>query len=114
MSPYEILLSESQERMLVVAKKGREDAVRGILAKWDLTAAVIGEVIAEPVYRVTEGDRVVAEFPGSRLVTDCPSYSPDARESSAIADLRAADPFAIPERPEERDPAWTCLLYTSP
>ncbi len=107
MSPYEILLSESQERMLVVAKKGREDAVRGILAKWDLTAAVIGEVIAEPVYRVTEGDRVVAEFPGSRLVTDCPSYSPDARESSAIADLRAADPFAIPERPEERDPAWT-------
>jgi phosphoribosylformylglycinamidine synthase II len=107
MSPYEILLSESQERMLVVARKGHEDAVRDILAKWDLTAAVIGEVIAEPVYRVTEGDRVVAEFPGSRLVTDCPSYSPDARESSAIAELRAADPFAIAERPEERDPAWT-------
>ena len=107
MSPYEILLSESQERMLVVAKKGHEDAVRDILAKWDLTAAVIGEVIAEPVYRVTEGDRVVAEFPGSRLVTDCPSYSPDARESSAIAELRAADPFAIPGRQEERDPAWT-------
>jgi phosphoribosylformylglycinamidine synthase II len=107
MSPYEILLSESQERMLVVAKKGRENAVHDILAKWDLTAAVIGEVIAEPVYRVTEGDRVVAEFPGSRLVTDCPSYSPDARESSTIADLRSADPFAIPERPEERDPAWT-------
>jgi phosphoribosylformylglycinamidine synthase len=107
MSPYEILLSESQERMLVVAKKGREDAVRDILSKWDLTAAVIGEVIAEPVYRVTEGDQVVAEFPGSRLVTDCPSYSPEARESSAIADLRAADPFSIAERTEERDPAWT-------
>src|SRR6266446_4439505 len=42
MTPYEILLSESQERMLVVAKKGHEDAVREILAKWDLTAAVIG------------------------------------------------------------------------
>jgi phosphoribosylformylglycinamidine synthase len=107
MSPYEILLSESQERMLVVAKKGREDAVRDILSKWDLTAAVIGEVIAEPVYRVTEGDRVVAEFPGSRLVTDCPSYSPEARESSAIAGLRAVDPFSITERTEERDPAWT-------
>jgi phosphoribosylformylglycinamidine synthase subunit PurL len=107
MSPYEILLSESQERMLVVAKKGREDAVRDILSKWDLTAAVIGEVIAEPVYRVTEGDRVVAEFPGSRLVTDCPSYSPEARESSAIAGLRAVDPFSIAERTEERDPAWT-------
>ena len=107
MTPYEILLSESQERMLVVAKRGHEDAVAAILTKWDLTAAVIGEVIAEPVYRVTEGDKVVAEFPGSRLVTDCPSYSPDARESSAIKELRAADPFAIAERREERDPAWT-------
>ena len=107
MSPYEILLSESQERMLVVAKRGREDAVREILEKWDLTAAVIGEVIAEPVYRVTEGAKVVAEFPGSRLVTECPSYSPNARESDAIRILRAADPLAIPERPEEADPIWT-------
>jgi len=107
MTPYEILLSESQERMLVVAKRGHEDAVAAILTKWDLTAAVIGEVIAEPVYRVTEGDKVVAEFPGSRLVTECPSYSPDARESSAIRALRAADPLAIPERAEETDPAWT-------
>src|SRR5690606_12725537 len=74
MTPYEILLSESQERMLVVATKGREKDVEAILHKWDLIAAVIGEVIAEPVYRVTEGDRIVAEFPGSRLVTDCPGY----------------------------------------
>jgi phosphoribosylformylglycinamidine synthase len=107
MTPYEILLSESQERMLVVARKGHEDAVRSILRKWDLTAAVIGEVISEPVYRVTEGEKVVAEFPGSRLVTDCPTYSPDAREAPAIKDLRAADPLSIPERPEEKDPAWT-------
>ena len=107
MTPYEILLSESQERMLVVAKRGHEDAVAEILTKWDLTAAVIGEVIAEPVYRVTEGEKVVAEFPGSRLVTDCPSYSPEARESSAIRELRAADPLAVPERAEEKDPAWT-------
>jgi hypothetical protein len=64
MTPYEILLSESQERMLVVAKQGREGRVREVLEKWDLTAAVVGEVIAEPVYRVVEGDRVVAEFPG--------------------------------------------------
>ena len=45
MTPYEILLSESQERMLVVALKGHEEAVRDILFKWDLTAEVIGEVI---------------------------------------------------------------------
>ena len=107
MTPYEILLSESQERMLVVAKKGHEHAVRDILAKWDLTAAVIGQVIAEPVYRVTEGETVVAEFPGSRLVTDCPSYSPEARESPEIAALRRVDPNSIAELAEERDPAWT-------
>jgi phosphoribosylformylglycinamidine synthase subunit PurL len=115
MTPYEILLSESQERMLVVARRGEEHRVREILAKWDLTAEVIGEVIADPVYRVTEGDRVVAEFPGSRLVTDCPMYSPDARESETIAALRARDVSSIPERPEERDPMWTLeTLLASP
>ncbi|MDE3128087.1 MAG: phosphoribosylformylglycinamidine synthase subunit PurL, partial [Gemmatimonadota bacterium] len=115
MTPYEILLSESQERMLVVAIKGHEDAVRAILEKWDLTASVIGEVIAEPVYRVTEGDRVVAEFPGTRLVTDCPTYTPPAAEHPDIVALRARDVSAIAERPEERDPAWTLLqLLSSP
>src|SRR5690348_4740986 len=104
MTPYEILLSESQERMLVVAAKGREHEVAGILEKWDLTASVIGEVIAEPVYRVTEGEHVVAEFPGTRLVTDCPTYIPDAREDDKIAALRSHDVGSIPERPEERDP----------
>jgi phosphoribosylformylglycinamidine synthase subunit PurL len=115
MTPYEILLSESQERMLVVAKKGRESAVAAILEKWDLTSSVIGEVIAEPVYRVTEGERVVAEFPGSRLVTDCPRYTPAAEESPEIARLRAIDPHAIAPRAEEKDPRWTLLqLLASP
>ncbi|NUQ13314.1 MAG: phosphoribosylformylglycinamidine synthase subunit PurL, partial [Gemmatimonadaceae bacterium] len=115
MTPYEILLSESQERMLVVAKQGHEDAVRAILARWDLSAEVIGEVIAEPVYRVKEGDRVVAEFPGSRLVTDCPVYLPEARESDAIRAQRAMDVNAIAPRPEEADPAWTLeRLLASP
>jgi phosphoribosylformylglycinamidine synthase len=115
MTPYEILLSESQERMLVVAKRGREDAVREILERWDLNAAVIGEVIAEPVYRVTEGDRVVAEFPGSRLVTDCPVYDPPHREDPGIAALRERDVHGIAELPAERDPAWTLeRLLASP
>ena len=115
MTPYEILLSESQERMLVVAKKGHEDDVKRILEKWDLTAAVIGEVIAEPVYRVTEGDRVVAEFPGTRLVTDCPQYTPEARESATIRAARERDVSAIPERDEEHDPTWTLeQLLASP
>ena len=115
MTPYEILLSESQERMLVVAHKGREAEVRTILQKWDLQAEVIGEVIAEPVYRVTEGHRVVAEFPGSRLVTDCPRYSPLAEEDPAIAALRAVDVSSIAELHEEKNPAWTLRrLLSSP
>jgi phosphoribosylformylglycinamidine synthase len=115
MTPYEILLSESQERMLVVARRGREAEVRAILAKWDLLAEVVGEVIADPVYRVTENGRVVAEFPGSRLVTDCPTYTPEARESDEVRRLRSVDVSAIAERPEERDPAWTLLqLLASP
>ena len=115
MTPYEILLSESQERMLVVAKQGREAEVRAILHKWHLEAEVIGEVIAEPVYRVMEGDRVVAEFPGTRLVTDCPQYHPEARESEAVVALRARDPHAVAPRDEERDPAWTLVqLLSSP
>ncbi|HXB25539.1 MAG TPA: AIR synthase-related protein, partial [Gemmatimonadaceae bacterium] len=101
MTPYEILLSESQERMLVVAKRGRERQVEEILAKWDLAAAVIGEVIAEPVYRVTEGSRVVAEFPGSELVSSCPFYTPNAREDDTIRALRARDLSGL----EDPDPA---------
>ncbi|HEY0243074.1 MAG TPA: phosphoribosylformylglycinamidine synthase subunit PurL [Gemmatimonadaceae bacterium] len=115
MTPYEILLSESQERMLVVAHAGKEAEVRTILQKWDLTAEVIGEVIAEPVYRVTEGDEVVAEFPGSRLVTDCPRYSPPAEEDSGIVALRKRDVASIAELPEEKDAAWTLeRLLASP
>jgi len=107
MTPYEILLSESQERMLVVALKGREEEVRKILQKWDLAAEVIGEVIAEPVYRITEGDRVVAEFPGTELVSQCPMYDVPAAESDEAKQRRAVNVDAIAERPEEKDPAWT-------
>src|SRR6185503_19777824 len=104
---------ESQERMLVVAHAGKEADVRTILQKWDLTAEVIGEVIAEPVYRGMEGDRVVVEFPGSRLVTDCPRYSPPAEESSEIAKLRSMNISSITEKQEEKDPAWTLLRLLS-
>jgi phosphoribosylformylglycinamidine synthase len=56
---------------------------------------------------VTENGVTVAEFPGTRLVTDCPVYHPEARESEEIQRLRATNVAAIAERPEESDPAWT-------
>ncbi|HEY0672023.1 MAG TPA: phosphoribosylformylglycinamidine synthase subunit PurL [Longimicrobiales bacterium] len=92
MTPYEILLSESQERMLVVARAGREEAVIGILNKWELEAAVIGHVTDDGLYRVRHDGDVVCEIPGEPLVTGCPTYVREAREGDEVKALRAWKP----------------------
>jgi len=92
MTPYEILLSESQERMLVVAKPDRLAQVAAIAAKWELTATPIGRVTDDGMYRARWGDQTVAEIPGKRLVEDCPVYDPAAQEDPRIAELRRAQP----------------------
>ena len=94
MTPYEILLSESQERMLVVAHAGREDEVVAILEKWELEAAVIGHVTDDGLYRVRENGVVVCEVPGYPLVTGCPTYTREAIESPHVQQLRAWQPGA--------------------
>jgi phosphoribosylformylglycinamidine synthase len=94
MTPYEILLSESQERMLVVARAGREQHVVDILEKWELEAAVVGQVTDDGLYRVREGDRVVAEIPGTALV-ECPTYTREGVESETVRQLRAWDPAEL-------------------
>ena len=66
MTPYEIMLSESQERMLLVVKKGREAEVEAIFEKWDLHAAHIGEVTTDGLMRVKDHGKVVAEIPNTR------------------------------------------------
>src|SRR6267142_2278958 len=75
MTPYEILLSESQERMLVVAKSDRVTEIQAIAAKWELAATPIGHVTADGMYRCTWGKDVVVEIPGQRLVDDAPVYT---------------------------------------
>jgi phosphoribosylformylglycinamidine synthase len=95
MTPYEILLSESQERMLVVAKHDRIHEVQAIAAKWELSATPIGRVTDDGMYRCTWGDQVVVEIPGQRLVEDCPMVTPDAAEDDAVAQLRAQRPPSI-------------------
>jgi phosphoribosylformylglycinamidine synthase len=74
MTAYEILLSESQERMLLVAEKGREQEVFGIFRKWGLDAVEIGSVITQPRMRVREHGELVADIPNSALVDDAPVY----------------------------------------
>ena len=74
MTPYEIMLSESQERMLLVAEKGREEEVYTVFRKWGLDAATIGRVIPEPMMRVLEHGKVVAEIPNAALTDEAPIY----------------------------------------
>jgi phosphoribosylformylglycinamidine synthase len=96
MTPYEIMLSESQERMLLVGAKGREVDIRRVFAKWDLDAVVIGTVTDDGVLRVRNGGQIVAEVPVKALADEAPVYSkPTARPEWQDA-LEAFDPASLP------------------
>ncbi len=75
MTPYEIMLSESQERMLLVAQKGREDEVFRVFQKWGLDAVEVGRVTNDARMRVLEHGNVVAEIPNQALTDDAPVYN---------------------------------------
>src|SRR5205807_1668242 len=85
MTSYEILLSESQERMLIIAKRGKEDIVREIFAKWDVPCAKIGRVTDDGMMRVRSNGSVAAEIPAKPLAEEAPLYSRDAKPPSAAA-----------------------------
>jgi phosphoribosylformylglycinamidine synthase len=74
MSAYEIMLSESQERMLLVASKGREDEVLSVFAKWGLDAVIVGTVQPEPRLRIRHHGVLVADIPNKSLTDDAPLY----------------------------------------
>ncbi len=74
MTPYEIMLSESQERMLLVAQKGREEEVFRVFEKWGLDAVEVGRVTRDAKMRVLEHGQVVAEIPNAALTDDAPVY----------------------------------------
>ena len=80
MTPYEIMLSESQERMLLIAQKGREKEVEAIFNKWDLHGVTIGRVTGDGLMRVKVGNEVVAEIPAKQLAEDAPVYYRDAKQ----------------------------------
>jgi phosphoribosylformylglycinamidine synthase len=91
MSPYEIMLSESQERMLLVVKKGREAEVERIFEKWDLHAVHIGEVTADGILRVRHDGRVVAEIPNRALTDEAPVYRRPMERPAYLAEAQALD-----------------------
>ncbi len=96
MTPYEILLSESQERMLVVAEPHRVPDIQAVCARWELDATPIGRVTDDGIYRVRHDGLTVAAIPGQRLVDDCPIYEPEARESESARARRTAVPPSPP------------------
>src|SRR5437588_8952482 len=83
MTPYEILLSESQERMLIIAKRGHENVVREIFEKWDVPCAEIGRVTDDGMMRVRNNGSLAAEIPAKPLADEAPLYSRPAKEPLA-------------------------------
>jgi phosphoribosylformylglycinamidine synthase len=103
MTPYEIMLSESQERMLLIAKKGREREVEAIFQKWDLHGVTIGRVTDDGMMRVKVGRQTVAEIPAKKLADDAPIYH---REAKAIPPR----PLKLPAEPKDYEKVLVELL----
>ena len=93
MTPYEMLLSESQERMLLVARQGCEEPIRDLFHRWDLEAVVVGKVVDDGMFRVRHHGDVVVEIPADAIANEAPKYDrpfelpvPDARlDLTAVA-----------------------------
>ncbi len=112
MQSWEVLISESQERMVVCVEKGKEHKVEAIFRKWGLQSAVIGCVTDDGLVRILEGDRVVGEMPAASLAGGAPAYTPEKREPAYLAEVHKLD---LAQYPEPADPGATLLkLIGSP
>jgi phosphoribosylformylglycinamidine synthase len=124
MTPYELMLSESQERMLMVAKAGKEEECIRICTKWDLDVAVVGRVTGDGMLRVKDQGKVVAEIPAKSLADDGPRYerpySPPAYQDmltnlnyDAIPDVKDAKAtlLSLLESPTIASKRWVYEQY---
>jgi len=112
MTPYELMLSESQERMLMVAKAGEEEECLRICRKWDLDVAVVGKVTGDGLLRVLDQGQVVAEVPAKALADDGPRYE---RPYSPPAYQDLLTNLNYDSIPDIKDPAAALLaLLASP
>ena len=112
MTPYEVMLSESQERMLVVPKKGDEDKVREIFAKWGLNAVVVGKVTDDGLLRVRENGVVVAEIPAKALTDQAPLYHRPEALPEYLEEIQQYDWHGLPE-PEDLGQVLQQLLTSA-
>ncbi len=109
MTPYEILLSESQERMLLVARPESVEQLQAIFQRWDLDAVVVGRVIDEPVFRVLSEGREVAAIPVAALTDAAPTYDRPAVRPTRQDEVQRLDEAALPQ-PENMNRVLEQLL----
>ena len=109
MTPYEIMLSESQERMLLVVRRGREAEVEQVFDKWDLHAVRIGEVTGDGLLRVRDRGAVVAEIPNRELADAAPLYDRPTRYPAYLDEAQRLDLSALPV-PSDLTRTWLDLL----
>src|SRR5216117_153167 len=88
MTPYEIMLSESQEHMLIIAKRGKENLVREVFEKWDVPCAEIGRVTSDGMMRVRNNGATAATIPAKALADEAPLYSRETKSAAAVYDRR--------------------------
>jgi phosphoribosylformylglycinamidine synthase len=100
MTPYEIMLSESQERMLIIVQAGREEEVKRIFDKWDLPSAQIGRVTDTGRMIVKYHGAVVADVPAKKLADEAPIYQREAREPAYFQTVRSFSLTSLPPAPE--------------
>ena len=113
MTAYEVMLSESQERMLVIVREGGLDAARAIFDRWDLHSDVIGRVTADGHVRIRDGSDIVADVPARFFTDECPTYVRDGHESPTVAAARATDVSSLPDLvSDEVAPALLRLLMS--
>ena len=101
MSSYEIMLSESQERMLIVVHKGREEEVKRIFDKWDLPWSEIGIITDTGHMKVRHGGKLVVDIPARKIADESPVYQREAVEPSYLKDVRA---FRLGNIPDTQSP----------
>ncbi len=111
MTSYEIMLSESQERMLIIVKKGREDEVKRIFDKWDLPWAEIGFVTDTGRMVVKHHGQVVADIPAKKLADEAPIYQRESKEPEYLKEVRAFRLDTIPQTPDPRPDLLNLLAW---
>ncbi len=111
MTPYEIMLSESQERMLIIVHKGREEEVKRIFDKWDLPWAEIGRVTDTGRMVVRNQGQVVADIPARKLADEAPLYDREAREPDYLKGVRAFTLAGVPDAPDPTGALKTLLAW---